>query len=310
MGCIEDEGQAKKWLLDNGFSREHTKCLLEKNERTKRELLSVHKETKTEWTVGNMHYTSIGKVISDTPLEQAISFLIEDIGNYKCSFEEFKEVKLNIRESITIKDLCRLLMPFSFGEYLIGLRTFFISLVVEGSLSVELFPWQNYSILFLMDVPVLTSRVERIWYYSELPWEYQEQAVINIDILWKIEPHPISKVCHLNPEAIARIWRSYLTQANKALSTSQPTKKTRSRKAIPLRDACLAVWRKVQDSESGEPVDASQLINFAIEHGVNGYRDLRLLGSKIIWGSDDGLEFKHFVKAFADIKDVKDFNGH
>lgn len=265
MGCIEDEGQAKKWLLDNGFSREHTKCLLEKNERTKRELLSVHKETKTEWTVGNMHYTGIGKVISDTPLEQVINFLIEDIGNYKCSFEEFKEVKLNIRESITIKDLCRLLMPFSFGEYLIGLRTFFISLVIEGSLSVELFPWQNYSILFLMEVPVLTSRVERIWYYSELPWEYQEQAVININILQKIEPHTISKVCYLNLETITGIWRSYLPQANKVLSTRPTTMD----KQAEIREAYAKAQRKL-----GKFAQSSEIIAEVIKETGSSRRNI------------------------------------
>lgn len=78
-----------------------------------------------------------------------------------------------------------------------------------------------------------------------------------------------------------------------------PPKPQRIRKATPLLDACLAVWRKQSGCQDAPPATAIELLNVAtVQQGVVGHPNLRVSGDKIEWTEKGSLEMKHFKAAF------------
>ena len=126
--------------------------------------------------------------------------------------------------------------------------------------------------------------------FSELKSRIDDRlAVENAEYQRSSQPRPRSP-SNPPPQAPA---------APQQTASPTPPKPQRTRKATPLLDACLTVWRKQPECQDAQPATAIQLLNVVmIQQGVAGHPKLRVSGDKIEWAEGGSLEMKHFKAAF------------
>lgn len=229
-------------------------------------------------------------------------------------WEEWLGLKTRIRDVLEIDELIRLLFhPYEIraASKRVGMHktagwTLAGFIATEGYIEPYRYPWQTSmkNIIFKemgVDLPNVRgwTQRDREMFYAELPVEIKVYAQIKIDDL-EATAKQLPPGGYMHPARMIPVWKSYLssvtTKDSPQLAPPVP-KKNRSRKSMPLVEACFAVWKR-QTEQGVMPVSAHQLINVASQSGVDGYPKLSIEGGVIVWGEKGKLEMKHFVKAF------------
>lgn len=140
---------------------------------------------------------------------------------------------------------------------------------------------------------------EKLQAYLRLPLTGQVFAIIELNELGRglTTTETFQRQAHT-------LWKRYhdrarLTDEPPPPPAPAPHKPQRIRKATPLLNACLAVWRKQSGCQDAQPATAIELLNVAtVQQGVVGHPNLRVSGDKIEWTEKGSLEMKHFKAAF------------
>lgn len=225
MGEYGDERQVSHWLRKNGISDQHQQLLINQDKMGKELRLKDDTTIMPTFIVGKMVFNGIGRILYDEPLGVSIDRIECDDICYVAAFRDFQRIREKASNKLEIVEFARMIKPFSVGEVFEGYISSLIGNIADGQLKPEYFPWQNRYIAFLLQKPNFTSDKERRHYYSEIPWEYQECAIVSVDGMESMGNITPERKYGIHPTAAANVWRSYLpTQTTPSKKTKQSTK--------------------------------------------------------------------------------------
>lgn len=218
-----NSNEMRNWLRGLGLTETHIDYLIKTSVRDKTIYEKSLKDYRSRSIIHNFNgvaylMTSEGFVKKKT-LEDWFSDFHSKDESIISSYDEYRQVRKDISEKMALIDISRLINPFFNENELNDDVWFYINSIIEGEISVFLYPWHNRGFIFADECRPDKETDNRL-YYADLNRDCQNHAVIHISDYIKSSLKYPQKIPF--GDAV-KVWQSYLGTDSK-ITTNNNTR--------------------------------------------------------------------------------------